>query len=647
MGSRGNAMQPNIWFNVCALCILVALVGLYYIKFKAPFKKFYIFLVMSWLALISTAASLCNNLLPGYAPSWVLQVSNCTYFVAHGLLLPALLLYVHSLTDHSLSDWKRLIPWLVPAAFSMLLILTSWYSSSLFWLDEGGNYHRGSMIWLLYLVTFFDYLGILVCLVRSWRVIAPGERDSIAIFLAISLTAVVIQLFFPWLLVENFASAVCVMMFQLTVQNPELVLEGGTGMLNKQGLVNLLAPMFDRQRSFQVGFLMVDNYHELEKIYGYTRLESRIGVLAGFLKQHPGVVFARLDSDLFCFVPENQQNTQNWMNLLQDLDEDTLMGHLRRRRIGVRVQMKMGVVSCPKEAESISALLELFDMAARLPMANDQDAFRLSPVDVLNLRRRKLIQEQVRTAVRDKSLSMVYQPIYDIRAKRFCSAEALMRMYTEKTGSVSPAEFIRIAEENGAILKLTRFAVETVCRFLRTAQLQKLGLGWMNINLSAVDCAQENLAARMLEIIRSYQAEPGMISAEITETAFTTMPDSVLTNLTELSRAGVTIMLDDYGTGYSNLNRLCSMPLDVVKLDKSLVDNVCTSEPARIVMENTVSMMKRLNKRVLVEGVETREQSDYLIGLGVDYIQGYYYARPMDATHLLELFQSQLEPEPV
>ena len=637
-------MRPNIWFNVCALCILIALVGLYYIKFRAPFKKYYIFLAMSWMALVSTVASLCNNVLPGHAPIWVLQVSNCVYFVAHGLLLPSLLLYVHSLTDHSLSDWKWLIPWMLPAAFSMLLILTSWYSGSLFFLDEQGGYHRGSMIWLLYLVTGFDYLGILVCLGRSWRVVAPRERNSVVIFLGISLTAVVIQLFFPWLLVENFASALCVMMFQLTVQNPELILDGSTGMLNKQGLVNLLTPMFDKQHSFQVGFLMVDNYHELEKIYGYTRLESRIGVVVGFLKQHPGVVFARLDSDLFCFVPENQQNSQSWMTLLQDMDEDALMRHLRRRRIGVRVQMKMGVVNCPKEAESISSLMELFDMAARLPMANDQDAFRLSPVDVQNLRRRKLIEEQVRSAVRDKSLSMVYQPIYDIRAKRFCSAEALMRMYTEKTGSVSPGEFIRIAEDNGAILKLTRFAVETVCRFLRTAELEKLGLGWMNINLSAVDCAQENLSSRMLDIIHSYQIEPGMISAEITETAFTSMPDSVLTNLTEMSRAGVTIMLDDYGTGYSNLNRLCSMPLDVVKLDKTLVDHVCTSESARIVMENTVSMMKRLNKKVLVEGVETKEQSDYLIGLGVDYIQGYYYARPMDAAHLEALFLSQLEP---
>lgn len=637
-------MQPNIWFNVCALCVLVILIGLYYIKFKAPFKKYVIFLDMAWLALVSTVASLCNNTLPGLVPLWVLRLSNTAYFLAHGLLLPALLLYVHSLTDHSLTDWKRLIPWLIPTAFSMLLILTGWYSDSLFWLDAGGNYHRGSMMWLVYLVTGYNIVGIVIHLSQRWHLIARREGLLIIVFLVLSTGAVLLQMFFPWLLVENFASALCIMMSQLAIQTPEQIMDGSTGMLNKQGFSNLLPAMFDQHQSFQVGFLMVDNYHELEKIYGYTRLESRISVLANFLKQHPGAIYARVDSGLFCFVPENLQNSQPWLNLLQDLDADTLISRLHKRRIGVRMQIKMGVVNCPQEAESFATLMGFFDMAARMPMEKGRDALWLSSVDVENLRRRKLIEEQVRSAVKDNSLSMVYQPIYDIHAKRFCSAEALMRMHTEKTGNVSPSEFIRIAEDNGAILKLTRFAVEEVCRFLHSADLKGLDLRWVNINLSAIDCAQADLAVRMLEIIRSSGVEPGMISVEVTETAFAAMPDSVVSNLSDLSGAGLTIMLDDYGVGYSNLNRLSSLPLDVVKLDKSLVDDVCTSEPARIVMENTISMMKRLNKRVLVEGVETKEQADYLIAQGVDYIQGYYFARPMDEIHLEALFRSQLEP---
>ncbi len=214
-------------------------------------------------------------------------------------------------------------------------------------------------------------------------------------------------------------------------------------------------------------------------------------------------------------------------------------------------------------------------------------------------------------------------------------------MDTPRLGAVSPAEFIEVAEENGTVIQLTRFAVETVCRMIRSADLQRLGVRHIHINLSLIDCEQENLAAQILEAVRKNGIERHLISVEITETAFGKLSDSILANLTGLSEAGVSIMLDDFGTGYSNLSRLYSMPLDVVKVDKSLVDNMLTSEPARIVLENTIQMIKSLNKKVLVEGVETKEQADFLIGLGIDFIQGYYYAKPMDAEQLEALFREQ------
>lgn len=636
-------MASNIWFNVCALFVLTALLVVYYTKFNAPFQKYNIFLWLVWCAEISTIASLCNNVLPGYVPNWVLRTSNTTYFFAHSLIPPALMLYVYSLTDNSLTNWQRLIPWLIPSAFSLLLIITSWYSDGLFWLDEGGIYHRGPLMPLLYLITVYNFIGILFILYKNWRLIPRMEGISVLIFLGLSSGAVIIQLFFPWLLVENFASAMCMMISQLTVQNPELILDGGSGMLNKQGFSNLVSPLFERKRPFQMGFLMVDNYHELEKVYGFTRLESRIRILTDLLKQHSGSIFSRLDNRLFCFVPEGFQNGSGWSSLLRDLEEETLVSNLREERIGVHLQLKIGILNCPQEIDSFGSMMELIDVASQMPMSKSQDVLRLSPVDVMKLQRRKQIAELVRSAVKDNSLFLMYQPVYGIQEGRFCSAEALLRMNTEKLGFISPAEFIPIAEDNGAILQLTRFVVETACNFIRNSNMKALNLRRIHINLSAIDCAQNDLAARILDVVQKSGIEHGMLSAEITETAFSSMPDSILSNLTDLSEAGISIMLDDYGTGYSNLNRLYSMPLDVVKLDKSLVDHVLTSESARIVLENTILMMKRLNKKILVEGVETKEQADYLISLGVNYIQGYYYARPMDSIHLEELFRAQAE----
>lgn len=638
-------MQYNIWFNICALIILVELLSLYYMKFNAPFKKYSIFLCLLWCGLISTVSSICNNTLPGIAPLWVIRTSNILYFLAHGLIPPALFLYVYSLTDYNLQDWNRLLAWLFPSAFSTLLVLTSWFSNTLFWLDSQGGYHRGPLLPLLYLVTGFNFAAIAFSLFRNKRLVPRRERISILIFLTMASTAMLFQLFYPYMLVENFICATCLMISQLTVQNPEIILDGPSGMLNKQGFSTLLAPHFDRGHHFQVGFLVVDNYHELEKRFGYERLETKMLIIADYLKQHTGCTYSRIDNRMFCFVSDNFQSGEAWDDVFWDLDNNKLLKHLRQEGVGIRFRVKYGALSCPEDAESFGGLIELIDVASNLPLQENKDILRLSTVDVLNLRRRKELDELVTNAVKENMLHLVYQPIYCISGERFCSAEALLRMHTEKLGYVSPAEFIRIAEENGSITQITQFVIESVCRFIQSARMKELRLRRIHVNLSALDCMQSDLAVRILDTMNRYGVTSDMISVEITETALSSMPESVLENLNALSRAGISVMLDDYGTGYSNLNRLISAPLDVVKLDKSLVDHILESEPARIVLDNTIHMMKRLNMKILVEGVETKEQSDYLRERGCDYIQGYYYAKPMEGSQVESLFREQMDAE--
>lgn len=631
-------MQYNIWFNVCALFVLSALLMLYYLKFHAPFKKYRVFLALVVLSTISTVASICNNTLPGIAPLWLIRTSNIVYFLAHGLIPPVLLLYVYSLTDFSLINWQRLIIWMIPSAFNMLLVLTSWFSDGLFWLDAGGGYHRGPLMVLLYVITGYNFVIISYFLFYRRSLIPRQESISIVVFLVFSISAVIVQMLWPWLLVENFASAMCMMISQMTVQNPELILDGSTGMLSKRGFSNLITPQFEIQQSFPLGFLLVDNYHELEHNYSFSQLESQIVTLADYMKQYPGVIFSRMDNRLFCFFPETIGYSDGWNALMRDLESDAPTGKLQHDGIGIRFQLKIGRISCPRDAESFGALMELLAVAAKMPMRQNIPVMLLNSADIARMRRRKRIDELVRTAVQDGSLHVVYQPVYNVHQQRFTSAEALLRMNTGEFGNLSPAEFIPVAEENGAIISMTQFVMDNACKLMQNAQQNGWHLDKLHINLSAVDCTQGNLSQRILDGIRHFGLDPQHLSMEITETAVTAMPDSVLQSLNELSAAGISIFLDDYGTGYSNLSRLYSMPLDVVKLDKSLIDSITRSESARIVLENTIHMMTRLNKKVLVEGVEARQQAEYLISLGVDYIQGFYYAKPIPAEQLAAFF---------
>ena len=636
-------MEYNLWFNFCAAVVLAELLVLYYMKFNAPFQKYTIFLCLLWCAMISTLSSITNNLLPGHAPLWVIRTSNVVYFVAHGMIPPGLFLYVYSLTDYNLQDVRQVVPWLIPSGFGLLVVLTSGFSNTVFQLDASGGYHRGPLMPLIYLITAYHFCITLFALYRYRRVIPSRERNSICVFLGLASAAMLFQLLRPHMLVENFACAVCLVFSQLTVQNPEMILDGRTGMLNKQGFSNLLAPKFDAGHSFHIGFLVVDNYHELERLFGFECLEKKLLVLADYLKQHTDYTFSRMDNHVFCFYPNAASSGADCSGIIRDLESDQLFGYLKQEGVGVRFRIKAGIFTCPEDVASFGALIELLDETAKLPSPREAAVSMLSAVDILTLRRRKQIDELVRRAVSEDMLYLVYQPVYSVSEGRFISAEALLRMRTDSLGSISPGEFIQIAEQNGAIVQLTQFVVDSVCRFLQSANLKALNLQRIHINLSALDCMQHDLAARILESLRRTGVGTEMLSVEITETAFVSMPDHLLESLESLSQAGISVMLDDYGTGYSNLSRLVFTPFDVVKLDKSLVDDIIDSEPSRIILENTIHMMKRLHKKILVEGVENKAQAEFLREQGCDFIQGYYYARPMDGPHLEALLREQMQ----
>lgn len=636
-------MAYNLWFNVCGLIVLTALILINYIKFTAPFKKYTIFLALLWCSTISTVASITNNLLPGMAPLWLVRLSHTTYFIAHGLVPPLIVLYSYSLTDYTLQDWQTVMPWLLPSAFGMLLLITNWFSPCVFWLDELGGYHRGALMPLIYLITGECFAVAAFILIKNRRLISYRERISLLLFLCLAALSLLYQMLYPHMLVENITCAICLMISQMTVQNPELILDGATDMLTKQGFASFISPQFKRGHCFQVGFLTVDNYHELEKIYGFERIESKLLVIAEFLKQNEECIFARTESSTFCFVDKGFLNRESWDRLMHSLNSQKITEYLKQADVGMRFKIKVGSLECPTNADSFGALMELIDIAAKLPRNDDSCVMQLNAADVLALRRRKQIDSLVRRAVSDNMLYVVYQPIYNVKYDRFCCAEALLRMKTELLGDVSPGEFIQIAEENGSILEMTRFVLESVCSYIRSAGLAELGLDRIHINLSAVDCVQPELASGILDCLARYGISQEQIGLEITETAFSETSDNVLANLFSLSETGLSVMLDDYGTGYSNLSRLAKVPLDVVKIDKTLIDDILDSEAAQIILRNTINMIRGLNKRVLIEGIETKAQADYLTDMGCDFVQGYYYARPMDADSFRGLLCRQRE----
>ena len=248
--------------------------------------------------------------------------------------------------------------------------------------------------------------------------------------------------------------------------------------------------------------------------------------------------------------------------------------------------------------------------------------------------RRELLEEQELTDEMGEALAsgqfhIYLQPIYSLSTEKPVSAEALVRWIHPKKGLISPARFIPIFERNGFITRLDAYVWETTFRYL--AHFRELGYPDFPIsaNMSRVDIYNPGLCGELTALARKYGVDPSLFRIEVTESAYMEDPSQLLDALNQLNAAGFPILMDDFGSGYSSLNMLMNIPVSTLKIDMGFVRGLGTSERTGSVVNSVIRMAKWLEMTVVTEGVETREQLDYLRSIGCDRVQGYYYSKPL------------------
>ena len=262
----------------------------------------------------------------------------------------------------------------------------------------------------------------------------------------------------------------------------------------------------------------------------------------------------------------------------------------------------------------------------------------------------EFIQEMYRTreiewlifnAIGQDRIMVYYQPIYSTAEKRFTSAEALVRITDESGRMVPPNDFIRAAEKNGMMLRLGEIIFEKVCRFIKESNPAQYGLQYIEVNLSAVQCAYAPLADTYIAIMERYGISPQFINLEITETAALGTKKVVLDNMNRLIDYGVSFSLDDFGTGQSNLNYIVDMPVSIVKFDRSMTNSYFENGKAKYVMDAAMHMIQGMQLKIVSEGIETREQCEIMEALGINYIQGYHFSKPLEEQAFLAFIRGR------
>lgn len=412
--------------------------------------------------------------------------------------------------------------------------------------------------------------------------------------------------------------------------------------LIKERLTNALERT--RRSGHNVGLLFVDldKFKLVNDTYGHEAGDELLIKVAKTLSEHirPGDTVARLGGDEFVILCENVDSEELLIHLA-DRVNSALRTPLVFKDKEIVSTASIGLALGHGATHSADDLLRESDTAMYASKQHGRDRWKIFSSDLQASSKQKLeIETGLRSAIEKNEMTLFYQPIVSSSNGQIEGMEALLR-WNPPSGSVSPGIFIPIAEESGVIVAIGRWVFEQACKM--QAKLNEIygdNTPYISVNVSARQLDNEQIIENFKEILKISGANPHKILIEITETSIMTDVDENIRVLNALNNLGMSVAVDDFGTGYSSLLQLLRMPITHIKIDREFVDGLDKREDSKLITSAVIKMAKALGKKTIAEGVENQSQLFELNTLGVDYIQGYYFYRPMDETMLFEILNN-------
>lgn len=601
-------------------------------------KLFLGFLICGILeCMIDVASSIAINH-AAMVPLWLNEVLIMGYFLLQGITYA--LFFTYTVVVCNLPKKKEklyLLAGMIPFIIDLFIVISAPVNKFLYYFDENRQYHPSEGRSYLYLCLFIMViLGVIV----SWQNIKGLKKRYKIIIYSYSLICCITlfgQYHVQEMIIAGFGRACIVLLMYLSLQNMGEYKDSSMNIYNAMAF----PVMFDKIEKSNHGFAMItielEKYHKIAMGIGN---ENALQLMKQFSNKLYKIgtryhVFHMSYGNFVVLVDSSPDAVAVKVNKIRELfQREWIVGDRSVYLNGnVVVQYYPEQFSEPIEATSLSTLL-----LEKARLLGNNELLYADEALVAEFRRTVEVEQALDSAIKQKSLEVYYQPIYSSSQDEITSAEALVRLIDEKLGFVSPAEFIPIAEKNGRIIALGNQVLEKTCQFISEKLLNAPDnrIEEIHINISAIQCMQPDMAEQIIALVEKYQVPPRMIYLEVTEQATMSATYLMKEHMRKLGEKGIRFALDDYGTGNSNCSYLIDFSFQKVKFDRSMMQAYFEQENARIILQNEIGTLKKLGISVVVEGIETLEQVKEVEHQKVDYIQGYYFAKPLPETEFLE-----------
>lgn len=637
-------MSYSVVLNICSIFVIVSLLMYHFLSNKIEIHQNNVLIILmgsvAFDALLTTATYISTKLSPSII--YILSVFSLLFL---NLSLSLFIVYVAAIINLRLKFSQFAMILGTPTIVLIVLLSVNTFNNIMFSVSSRGSLIAGPYLGVMHLLYLY-YFFVSFFLIKSN--IKNISRDLLIAMPALSVivpVGLVIDFIYPQILSLHFTITLCILIAFMSMQNSNEFFSQDSLFMNHSAFNAMFASRIDSGYTTECLALSIHNIDLLVNTIERNRILMAEGV---FLRKIQSIskycTNFKMNEGQYLIIIDGG-GKQHAKYVLDNVLE-TMEGFARAEHSDFPVFSTTCLFSCPSEITSTKMIERLFEKLKKLELKENKKNVTTKELNLKNDAEIFEIEETVRTALSQNRLEVYFQPIYNTKTGKYTSAEALIRMKDRNGKFIPPDVFIPIAEKSSLILDIGDFVLEESCRTFSEENLSEYGFEYIEVNLSIIECLQSNLASKIMGTLQKYDVRPNQINLEITETASDDFNDIVDQNIKIMNKYGIGFSIDDFGTGYSSLTRILALQLQIIKLDKSIVQGPFVSEDknASLLLESFVNTAMSTGAHIVAEGVETVEMARNIVNLGCDYIQGFYFSRPLPRADFVKVIKENNPP---
>lgn len=621
----------NISFNILGLIIIIIVTSYTYMRpmFKNRTNCYYKHILV--LSLISTFLDIIFTILNSFPFQYsdaLKYTVGTLFFMSYwplAYVFFAYTLYAAKLVKHK----NNRIFYTLNIAFLLewISIISTSFSHLIFYYDSQLGYMHGVLYVPLALFNIILILsGGAVVLISKNK---PSRDQEIAIYSYIFIFCLsnFIQTMIPHINITGFGLACSTLIIYLSLQNPDRYLDNLTGTYTRQAFREYLSGLISNKTKFQIIIVDIENMALINSSIGEemgTKIIQEVSRKVRTISER-NYTF-RIDGDSAIIVTKKIEERDR---ILEQLDREFPFEY----KLAITSYTVKIHIHHTDTFDDFDSITEANDIITECALIAKKSPDKITKNVISDIRRTKKIEKILKTSIEDKTICIYLQPIYNTKTESFDRAEALIRLYDDELGLIMPNDFIPIAEQNNTILDITPVIIEEVCKYVSTETLPSTFKN-ISINLSSIDCQVDDFDKIILDAIERYKIDPSFLIFEITETIAFISP-KIKKTMKNLRDHNILLALDDFGSGYANIDTLTKLPFDIVKIDRDMILLLNSVRYKNI----TLAIIRTIidyGFDVVVEGVENKELAEVLKKNGALHHQGFFYSKPIEISKFKE-----------